>query len=99
MKSYRTPKVLEKKPIVAGQDLKTIIILVACFLLFLFSIFKSFLLALIWLCIAIVYLKIQNAFPQKGQLIMFLKYKTTIQCVRINEPLNNLLKKNIFHSK
>jgi type IV secretory pathway VirB3-like protein len=90
---YRTPKVLEKKPIIAGFDLKIIVVISGCFLLFLFTVFSSFLLSLVFIFFAMAYIKVQKKYPNKGQLKMVLKYNTNIQCIRINEPIKNLLKK------
>jgi predicted membrane protein len=95
--SYRTPKVLEKKPLVAGQDLQSIVVIATCFLLFLFTVFSSFILALLFLAIGAIYIKIQNMFPNKGQLITFIKYKSTVQCTRVDTPITKLLKRNQNH--
>jgi hypothetical protein len=91
--NYRTPKALEKEPIIAGQDLKSIVVIASCFLLFLFTVFTSFLLAFLCLCVPVIYLKIKKTFPNKGQLKIFIKYKTSIQCVRANKSIKDLIKK------
>ena len=88
---YRTPKVLEKKPIIAGFDLKIIVVIASCFLLFLFTVFSSFLFSLIFIFFAVAYIKIVKKYPNKGELKMILKYKSNTQCIRINEPLKKLL--------
>jgi hypothetical protein len=90
---YKTPKVLEKKTVIAGLDLKIIVVISACLLLFLFTVFKSFLLASLFIAIAIGYLKIQTKYPGKGQLKMLIKYKIGIQCIRIHQPMKTFIKR------
>ncbi|GAA0716325.1 hypothetical protein GCM10009430_11920 [Aquimarina litoralis] len=89
---YKTPKVLEKKPVIAGFDLVTIVVIAVCSILFLFTVFVSFLLSIVFIGIAVVFVKIQKKYPQKGQLSTLLKYNSSIKCVRIEQPLRSLLK-------
>lgn len=91
---YKTPKVLEKKPVIAGFDLKTIVVVAACFLLFLFTVFASFILSLSFILIAVVFLKIQKKYPQKGQLSTLIKYNSSVKCIRIEQSIKSLLKTN-----
>lgn len=91
---YKTPKVLEKKPVIAGFDLKTIVIILACALSFVFTVFTSFLLSLAFIVIAIVYVKIQKKYPKKGQLTTLLKYNSSIKCIRVNQQIKTLIKRH-----
>lgn len=90
---YKTPKVLEKKPVVAGYELKVILVMTMSLLLFLFTIFKSVLLSLFFLGLGIGYLKIQRKYPNRGELATFLKFRTATHCVREHQPLRTLLKR------
>lgn len=89
---YKTPKVLEKKPVIAGFDLMTIVVISVCSILFLFTVFVSFLLSILFIGIAVLFVKIQRKFPQKGQLSTLLKYNSSTKCIRIEQPLSSLLK-------
>ncbi|WP_378188146.1 hypothetical protein ACE939_06845 [Aquimarina sp. W85] len=90
---YKTPKVLEKKPVIGGFDLKTIVIIAACSLLFLFTVFTSFLGALFFIAVAISYVQINKKYPEKGQLKTLLKYGSSIKCVTINQPLKTIIRR------
>lgn len=89
---YKTPKVLEKKPVIAGFDLMTIVIIAGCFLAFLFTVFASFLGSLVFLLIAVVYVKVQKKYPQKGELSTLLQYNSSIKCIRVDQPITALIK-------
>lgn len=91
---YKTPKVLEKKPVVAGFDLKAVMIIVMCVLGAVFTVFVSFLLSIGFIAICIVYLRIDKKYPQEGELMRILKYNTSIKCVRINQQIKSLIKRN-----
>jgi hypothetical protein len=89
---YRTPKVLEKKPVIGGFDLMTIVVISGCFLAFLFTVFASFLGASVFIIIAVVYVKVQKKYPQKGELSTLLQYNSSIKCIRVDQPLKHLIK-------
>ncbi|OEK07363.1 hypothetical protein A8C32_18170 [Flavivirga aquatica] len=89
---YKTPKVLEKKPVIAGFDLKTIVVISACFLLFLFTVFASFFLSLSFILIAAIYIKIQKKYPERGELSILIKYTTSVKCIEVNQPIISLIK-------
>ena len=89
---YRTPKVLEKKPVIGGFDLMTIVVIAGCFLAFLFTVFASFFGSLVFILIAVVYVKIQKKYPQKGELSTLLKYNSSIKCIRVDQSITTLLK-------
>ncbi len=89
---YKTPKVLEKKPVIAGYDLQTIVIIVASILLFVFTIFKSFLLSLIFLALGAAYVYINKKFPQKGELTTLLKYNSSTKCIRVDQQIKTMVK-------
>ncbi len=91
---YKTPKVLEKKPVVAGFDLKTIVVIAASVLLFVFTVFSSFLMSLIFIAIGSIYVYINKKYPQKGELITLLKYGSSTKCIRINTQIKSLIKTN-----
>lgn len=90
---YKTPKVLEKKPVIAGFDLKTIVVMVSCLLLFLFTVFTSFLLSTLFILLGILYIRIQQKYPQKGQLKLLIRFRSEAQCVRMQLPLSVLIRK------
>ena len=90
---YKTPKVLEKKPVIGGFDLKTIVVIVVCTLLFVFTVFKSFIMSLLFIAIGVVYVKIQKKYPEKGQLSTLLKYNSSIKCIHINKQIKCLVKR------
>ncbi|UOB18432.1 hypothetical protein [Abyssalbus ytuae] len=90
---YKTPKVLEKKPVIAGSDLGTIVISSACLLLFVFTVFTSFLASLVFIAIAVMNIIIKKKYPQRGQLKMVVKHHTSVQCIRINKPIKLLIKR------
>ncbi|WP_025741798.1 hypothetical protein [Aquimarina pacifica] len=89
---YKTPKVLEKKPVIGGFDLMTIVIIAGCFLAFLFTVFASFLGSLVFILTAVIYVKIQKKYPKKGELSTLLKYNSSIKCVQVDQPITALLK-------
>ncbi len=89
---YRTPKVLEKKPVIAGFDLQTIVIVALCLLLFLFTVLVSFFVSILFILFAAGYVKIQKKYPQKGELSTLLKYNSSIKCIQVDQPLTSLLK-------
>lgn len=91
---YKTPKVLEKKPVVAGFDLKAVMIIVMCVLGAVFTVFVSFLLSIGFIAICIVYLRIDKKYPQEGELMRILKYNSSVKCVRINQQIKSLIKRN-----
>ncbi|WP_211074653.1 hypothetical protein [Aquimarina sp. MMG016] len=91
---YKTPKVLEKKPVIAGLDLKSVVILVGCILLFVFTVFSSFLLSLVFIAIGIGYVHINKKYPRKGELSTLLKYNSSTKCVHINQQIKTLIKRN-----
>ncbi|MEE1964585.1 hypothetical protein V1387_17995 [Allomuricauda taeanensis] len=93
-KEYKTPKVLEKRPLIGGFDLSGIVMLTVTLLLFIFTVFKSFLVSLLFPMGAITYIKIKKKYPQKGQIKIMLKYISDIQCIRIDQPIRELIKKN-----
>ncbi len=74
MKFY-TPKVFEKKPIIMGFDLGAVVVIVGAVLAFLFTVFVHFWVSLLFPIIAIVYVSIQNKFPEEGAMIRFIKYQ------------------------
>ena len=91
---YKTPKVLEKKPVIAGFDLASVVIIAICAILFLFTVFVSILASLFSIGFAVAYVQINKKFPKKGQLSALLKYNSSIKCVRINRQLKSLIRQN-----
>ncbi len=89
---YKTPKVLEKKPVIGGFDLMTIVIIAGCFLAFLFTVFASFLGSLVFILIGMAYVKIQKKYPKKGELSTLLKYNSSIKCIQVDQPITTLIK-------
>lgn len=94
---YRTPKTLERKPVIFGYPVLTAMIVIVCLMMFLFIVFKKTLLSLVFLVIPILYLYIKKKYPRKGEFKeFFLDYKIGVQCIRFNDKLENLLN---THSK
>ena len=89
---YKTPKVLEKKPVVAGFALKTIVIIVSCALIALFTFFTSYLLSILCILAGVIYVKIEKKYPERGQLVTLLKYTSSTKCIRVNQPITSLIK-------
>lgn len=90
---YRTPKVLEKKPVVGSFDLQTAIIIVICTLAAVFTLFVSFLMSLVFIAIAVIYLRLNSRYPRKGELNQLLKYNSSLKCIRINQEIKSLIKR------
>lgn len=91
---YRTPKVLEKKPVIGRFDLKAVMVIVICTLAAVFTVFTSFLLSIGFIAICVVYLKIDRKYPKEGELTRLLKYNSSVKCVRINQQIKSLIKRN-----
>jgi hypothetical protein len=94
VKEYKIPKVLEKRPVIAGFDLSSIVVLTASSLMFVFTAFKSLLLSLLFLIVAIAYVKIKKKYPRKGQVKTLIRYNSSAQCVRIDRTIIELTQKN-----
>ena len=89
---YKTPKTLEKEPLIFGYPVVSCMIVVICFMLFLFIIFKEVLLSLIFLVIPILYLYITKKYPRKGEFKeFFFDFKIGVQCIRFDDKLENLI--------
>ncbi len=91
---YKTPKALEKKPVIAGFDLKTIVIIAVTALLSLFTVFTSIYIPILLILITISYIKIQKKYPERDEFLNTIKYTTSIKCIRINKPITSLIKTN-----
>ncbi|GAA4277183.1 hypothetical protein [Aquimarina mytili] len=91
---FKTPKVLEKKPVIAGFDLKTIVIIIVSVLLFVFTVFVSFFMSLLSLSVGIFYVYITKKYPKKGELTRLLKYNSSTKCIRVNQQIKSLIKRN-----
>lgn len=90
---YRIPKVLEKKPVVGGFDLKAVMVIVICTLAAVFTVFTSFLMSMVFIAICVVYLRIDKKYPKQGELTRLLKYQSSVKCVRINQQIKTLIKR------
>lgn len=88
---FKTPKVLERKPIIGGFDLQLVIIMVICIMLFLFTVFTNFLLSLIFPLILVVLLVIKKKYPKKGDFIEFIKYNREYKCIIFDKKVKELL--------
>lgn len=89
---YKTPKTLEKEPLIFGYPVVSGMIVVICFMLFLFIVFKEVLLSLIFLIIPILYLYIIKKYPRKGEFKeFFFDFKIGVQCIRFDDKLENLI--------
>ncbi len=92
---YKTPKILERTPLVFGYPVVTAIIVAICFMLFLFIVFKKLLLSLVFLVVPILYLYIIRKYPRKGEFKeFFLDFKIGVQCIKFDEKLENLINVN-----
>lgn len=92
---YKTPKTLERTPLVFGYPVITAMIVVICLMLFLFIVFKKVLLSLIFLVVPVLYLYIIKKYPRKGEFKeFFFDFKMGVQCIRFDEKLENLISIN-----
>lgn len=92
---YKTPKTLERTPLVFGYPVVTAFIVAICLMLFLFIVFKKILLSLVFLVVPILYLYIIKKYPRKGEFKeFFLDFKMGVQCIRFDEKLENLINLN-----
>lgn len=92
---YKTPKTLERTPLVFGYPVVTALIVAICLILFLFIVFKKVLLSLVFLVVPILYLYIIKKYPRKGEFKeFFLDFKIGVQCIRFDEKLENLININ-----
>lgn len=89
---YKTPKVLEKKPVIGRFDLKAVMVIAICTLGAVFTLFASPLLSIGFIGICVVYLRIDKKYPQQGELNRLLKYQSSTKCVRINQQIKTLIK-------
>lgn len=90
---YKTPKTLERTPLIFGYPVITVLIVVICLMLFLFIVFKKVLLSLVFIVIPVIYLYILKKYPRKGEFKEFFAFNIGIQYVKFNEKLENLIKK------
>ncbi len=90
--NYRTPKVLEKKPIVMGLDLKMVVVCVLGIMLFLFTIFTYFFVAFIFPIISGGYLMVCKKYSGKKELVNLIKFQSGIKCIHINKSIKDMVK-------
>ncbi|PRB85782.1 hypothetical protein CQ022_05870 [Chryseobacterium culicis] len=96
---YKTPKTLERTPLIFGYPVVTAMIVVICLMLFLFIVFKKVLLSLVFLVIPTLYLYIIKKYPRKGEFKeFFFDFKMGAQCIRFDEKLENLININSKNS-
>lgn len=88
---YKTPKVLEKKPIVAGFNLKMVVIIVVCSLLFMFMVFTNFLISLIFPIVAGGYVYMEKKYPGPGELTKVITYQTAVKCIHIDQNIRHMI--------
>ncbi|MDH7445843.1 hypothetical protein [Aquimarina sp. 2201CG14-23] len=88
---FRPPKVLEKKPSVAGFDIKIAVVIVVGGILFLFAAIANFLVALIIPLIVFPYVQIELKFPGEGEFLTFIQYQSGVKCIRINQKIKGLV--------
>lgn len=89
---FKTPKCLEKVPMVFGYPVITAMIVIVCLMFFLFTVFKLVLLSMVFLIIPLFYLYLIKKYPRRGECKeFFLDFKMGIQCIRFNEKLENLI--------
>ncbi len=88
---FKTPKVLEKKPIVAGFELKMVVIIVSCTMLFIFTVFTNVLFSLLFPTILSVFIYINNKYPREGELKRLINYKIGVKCIRFNKNLESII--------
>jgi len=89
--NYKTPKVLEKKPIVMGLDLKMVVVCVLGVMLFIFTVFTHFFVAFIFPILTGVYLMIDKRYPGNKELVNFVKFQSGIKCIHINKSIKHLI--------
>ena len=92
---YKTPKVLERKPIVGGFNLKVVIIIVGCSLLFLFTVYTNFFISLIFPAIAVTFVYMEKKYPGKGELLKVISYQAATKCIHVDRDITQMIVKKI----
>ena len=92
--TYRTPKELEKSPVIGGFDLKTVLVIAAALLAFVFTMMTSFIISLIFPLIAYAYFAFVSKFKKEGEFVNFMKYIMEPNCIQANTGIKELLNKN-----
>ncbi|THV57557.1 VirB3 family type IV secretion system protein [Chryseobacterium candidae] len=92
---YKTPKSLERKPMIFGYPVITAMIVILCLMLFLFTVFKNIILSLVFIITPLLYLYIIRKYPKRGEFKeFFFDFKIGVKCIRFDEKLENLINMN-----
>ena len=92
MVEYKSPKVIEKVPEVMGLNVGLIVILAACLIGFIYTAFNNFFHSLIFVIFGGGYYYLSIKFPQKGELMQYIKYETSSHCIKVNQEIRTLIK-------
>ena len=88
---FKTPKELEKVPIVMGFELIKVVMILASALYFLFLFANHFVMSLVLPVLTTIYILIDAKFARSGELISFLKYIFSPKIIRFNKTIQELL--------
>lgn len=88
---FQVPKVLERKPIIAGYDLQTAIVIIIGALLFLFTVFSHFFIALAIPVLIVPFVHIQTKYPKEGEFMDLIKYNSGSKCIQANIKIELLM--------
>lgn len=89
--THKTPKELEKVPIVFGFELKVVIMIIVATMLFIFLMTVNFLLALLFPVLVAIYIYFSQKFKKKGELLNYLKYSTGSKVIKFDKTIEELL--------
>jgi len=91
--NIKTPKVLEKTPVVAGFTMDKVGVAVISFLGFFLSLGFSTVVAILFLLIGGAYFYFYKLFPAKGEFYQFIAFLTGKKCIVCNASIENLTRK------
>jgi len=89
--THRTPKELEKVPVVFGFPLKTVIFIIVAALLFISLMVVNFMLALAFPVLVGIYIYITRKFKKKGELINYMKFSFSSKVIKFDKTIEELL--------
>ncbi len=92
MTEYKTPKVIEKKPEAMGLSIGLVAVLFLCTILFAVTVFRNIFVGLFFLALGSGYYYVELKFPGKGEFLRYLYYLFGNHCIKIDQPLKNIIK-------
>jgi len=94
---YKVPKDLEKVPIIAGFELKSVVLIAVATLICLFTLTINFLLSLVCPAIVGIYVYLRRKYRKDGELLNLLKYTFTPKVIIFDKTIDQLLNKRKDH--